>query len=202
MAATDTEVCNLALLHIGVTKAIATLATEKSTEAAACRVAYEPARDSTFRDFSWPFATKSADLALVQADPDDYYAFSYRVPADCARVIKLWSGVRNDSRQSRVPYKIVNDAGGSLIFTDLEDARVEYTKIEDDMTLWPSDFTLAVSYKIGYMTAPALTKGDPFKLGDKCQQNYERAIAMAKATALNEGQAEEDVESEAVRARG
>lgn len=201
VATSDTEVCNLGLIHIGVTKLITTLASETSTEAAACRTVYDAAVKTTLREFAWPFANKSADLGLVIADPDDYWGFSYQYPADCVNLLKLWSGIRNDSRQSRVPYKIANVSGVKQIFTDLADARMNYTKFEADVSLWPEDFTLSVSYKIGYMVSPPLTKGDPFKVGDKAQQNYMLTVSAAKANALNEEQVEEDVDSEFIRVR-
>lgn len=201
MATSDTEVCNLALVHIGVTKAIANLTTERGTEASTCKTVYSTALQTTLRDFAWPFANTNANLALVQANPNDYYQFSYRSPADCEKIVKLWSGIRNDSRQSRVHFKIVNSSSGKLIYTDLENARANYTRREEDMSLWTSDFTLALSYKVAYMVAPALTKGDPFKLGDRAQQNYTLTIGQAKSNALNEEQPEEDVESEFIRTR-
>lgn len=201
MATSDTEVCNLALIHIGVSKGIANLTTESSTEAVACRVVYDTALETTLRAFAWPFANKNVDLSLVTADPDDYYGYSYQYPADCLKLIKIWSGLRNDSRQSRVPYKVVNVSGVKQVFTDLADARANYTKNETDISLWPSDAVLALSYKIGYMISPVLTKGDPFKVGDKAQQNFLATIDQARVNALNEEQVEEDVDSEFIRTR-
>ncbi len=201
MATSETQVCNLALVHIGVTKSIANITTEQSTEASVCRQVYDIALETALRDFSWPFGNTDIDLALIEEDPDDYYAFSYQYPSDCVKLLKIWSGIRNDTRQSRAHYKIVNSSTGKRIYTDVESARANYTKLEDDISLWPSDFALALSYKIAFMIAPGLTKGDPFKLGDKAQQNYVMTIRNAMANAANEEQPEEDPDSELIRAR-
>src|SRR5688572_11149621 len=110
--ASETEIANLALSHLGVGKEIANLETERSQEAVACRRFYDTARDATLRDFSWPFATKIAVLGLIEADPNDEWDYSYRYPSDCLQLRRILSGVRNDTRDSRVPFKLAHDDSG------------------------------------------------------------------------------------------
>jgi len=201
MASSKTEICNLALSHLGIGEDIANVDTEQSTEASTMRRFYDIAKDECFRDFNWPFATKFAALALVEEDPTEEWAFSYRYPSDCLRLRRVLSGLRNDNRQSRVPYKIGQDEQGLLIYTDMEDAEVEYTVISDDPSIYPVDFTMALSYKLAVYTAPRLAKGDPFGLAAKSAQAYVLYMNKAAGTALNEQQDEEDTEAEAIRSR-
>src|SRR3990167_2163908 len=132
----EVEICNMALGHLGVGKEIANLETEKSTEASLCRRFYANTRDEALRDFPWPFATKLAALGLIEEDPNDEWGFSYRYPSDCLRLRRLLSGLRNDTRQSRAPYKIGKDDQGRLLFADLEDAEAEYTARITDPALF------------------------------------------------------------------
>jgi len=201
MASSKTEICNLALSHLGIGTEISNVDTEQSTDAATMRRFYEIAKDECFRDFNWPFATKFATLALVEEDPTEEWGFSYRYPSDCLRLRRILSGVRNDNRQSRVPYKIGQDDSGLLIYTDMEDAEIEYTKMSDDPSLYPSDFTMALSYKLAFYVAPRLAKGDPFGLGQKSAQNYMLYMNKAANNALNEQQDEEDPQAEYIRSR-
>lgn len=203
LTASDTTIANLALSHVGVGKEIAALETENSNEANACRRYFETARDLTVRAFAWPFAMKSAVLTLVAENPTTEWAFSYVYPADCLRDIRILSGIRNDTRQSRIPYKVINDQDNSrlLIYTDMEDAILEYTVKVTNSALFPPDFTMAFSYRLGYLIAPRLTKGDPFKLGQNCINMFRDAIATAKADAINENQDEELPDSEFIRGR-
>lgn len=196
-----TEVCNLAISNIGIAKEIANLETEKSNEANACRRYYDTARDMTLRDFAWPFATKILAAALVEENPNVEYKFSYRVPTDSLRIHKILSGTRNDTRQTRVHYKIIQDAAGWLILTDQENAEIEYTVKTDDPAKYTSDFVMAFSYRLGAMIAPRLTGGDPFNVGQKALQMYDMLISKTAATALNEEQPEEDPEAESIRFR-
>jgi hypothetical protein len=193
--ASNTEIANLAISHLGHGKEIADLDTENSAAANACRRYYEKARDMTLRDFAWPFATKFAELALVEEDPTDEWAFSYQVPSDCLMVRKILSGVRTDYRESRVPYRIV----GTKIYTDTEDAQVEYTERVTDEALYPFDFMMAFSWRLSFYVAARITAGDPFKLRESSMQMYRIEISTAQANSFNEEQPDITPDSEFIR---
>lgn len=197
----STEIANLALSHLGVSKEIANLETENSAEANACRRFYEISRDATLRDFPWPFATKFVALGLVAEDPTDEWKFSYRYPSDCLRLRRLLSGNRTDHRQSRASYKITRDSSGLLLYTDLEDAELEYTLKETDTGRFPSDFTMALSLRLAAYIAPRVAEEDPFQLGQRALQLYQFELSRAQASALNEEQPDEDPQSEFIRGR-
>lgn len=199
--ASTTEICNLAISHLGIGKLISNLDTDTSDVASACRVYYEIARDTTLRDFNWPFATKIRAIALIKEDPNDEWDYSYRYPTDCLRAVRILSGDRNDTHQSRIPYKITNDDSGLIIYTDEEDAELEYVVKMTDPTLYQTDFTLALSYKLAFMVAARLTAGDPYKLAETAARNYSLQISRAMANAINEEQPDQEVESEFIRAR-
>lgn len=201
MASSKTVIANLALSHLGIGKEIANLDSENSAEANACRRFYEEARDKTLRDFNWPFATKIASLVLVETTPNNEWAYSYRYPTDCLKIRKIQSGIPYDNRQSRVPYRIAQDDTGLVVFTNLDNAVIEYTKREEVVSLYPSDFVMAFSYMIAFYVAPRLTGGDPFKMGDRAMQMYDLEMSKARANAFNEEQVPVDVESEFVRIR-
>lgn len=199
--ASSTEICNIALSHLNIGKEIAALDTEQSQEASACRRFYDTALDAVLRDFNWPFSTKIDVLALIEEDPNDEWAYSYRYPTDCLKIRRVLSGVRNDNRQSRVEYKIARDDAGQVVFCDIEDAEIEYSVREEDPEKYPSDFILAFSYRLAGYIAPRLTKGDPYKLGEKAMQMYDIELSKAFGNAVNEEQAPMDVEAEIIRAR-
>src|SRR3972149_5101754 len=120
-------IVNIALGHIGVGRAISNLETESSQEAITARLFYDLALETVLRDSPWPFAAKIAVLSLIEEEPNTEWAFSYRYPTDCIMFRRVLSGLRNDSRQSRAPYKLAQDDSGTIIFTDEEDAQAEYT---------------------------------------------------------------------------
>lgn len=201
MASSKTEIANISLAHLGVGKEIANLDTENSAEANTMRRFYDTARDEVLRDFNWSFTTKFATLAEVEEDPTDEWSYSYRYPSDCLKLRRILSGTRNDSRQSRVPYKVAQDSEGLLLYTDMEDAEIEYTVRVEDTSLYPADFTMAFSYKLAFYAAPRLAAGDPFGLGQRCMQLYGMSLAKAANTSLNEEQVEEEPDAQWIRAR-
>lgn len=198
--ATKVGICNLALSHLGVGKEIASL-TEQSEEASVCNRFFDQVKEELFREIPWSFAIKFADMELVEEDPTDEWGFSYRYPSDCVKFIRILSGLRNDNRQSRVPYKMGADGSGKLIYSDIDSAQCEYICLADDPQFWPSDFVQAFAFKLAFYIAPRVTGGDPYKLGQRAFEGYKMAMAMAASSNFNEQQVEEDPESDFIRAR-
>lgn len=197
----STEISNLAISHIGIGKEIQNLATEQSQEATACRRYYEVARKACLRDFDWPFASKIATLALIAENPNTEWRYSYRYPSDAIRIRRILSGVRNDTRQSRVPYKISNDSLGKILFCDEPTASLEYTSDISDPSFYPEDFIIALSFRLAFYITPRLSGGDPFNAQQKMAALYDAEISKAHASALNEEQADEEPRSEFERTR-
>lgn len=197
----DTAICNMALSHLGVGQSIANLETEKSQEAEACRVFFDVTRDAILRDFKWPHATKIQALELIEEDPNDEWAYSYSVPTNCLSFKRILSGERNDTRQSRVPYRMVQDASRFVIFTDQEDAIGEWVYLNEDFSHSPADFALAFSFRLAAYIAPRLTAGDPYKLGDRAMRLYQFEVGKAQSNAANEEQVEQEPQSEFIRER-
>lgn len=199
--AASTVVCNMALAHLGIYDPIANLETENSSEARSLRVFYDTTRKAVLRDFNWPFARKIITLALVETTPTTEWQYSYKYPSDSVALRRILSPIRNDTRQSRIPYKEYFADNGGLIYTDKEDAQLEYTVDVTNEALMHPDFMIGLSYRLAHFVAPFLTAGDPFKLSDSTQKAYEVEISKAKANAANEDQPEELPQSEFIRER-
>lgn len=199
--ARSTEICNLAISHLGVAKEIADVDTEQSQEATACRRFYDDALKLMFRNFAWGFATKIAALALVEEDPNDEWLFSYAYPTNCARLNKIQSGTVFDTRASRIDYRIANNETQRVIFTNQEDATAEYVELTEDDNLYPVDFKMAFSYLLAALVAARLTKGDPFKIKNEMFERFRSMLTEAKSNGLNEEQWPQEPEGEFLRSR-
>lgn len=222
-------ICNMALGHLKVTRQISTLATDLSAEGIACRTFYDMCKFSMLEDFKWPFATTQGALTLIEDNPfpynlgdansitgtgpdvlDSEWSYAYQYPANCSNFIRILSGIRNEARLDRVPFKIFNNntnanssqGGKKMILTDMSSAMGEWTTEviqEDDFS---AAFVLALSFKVAMLIAPMVTGGDPFKLGERAMKMYELELVKAQGNALNEEQMEAEPESEFVIARG
>lgn len=203
--ASSTEICNLALKHLGVGKAIANL-TEQSTEARLANSFYVTVRDATLRDFNWPFATKNSAPGLVTEigdalHPTDEWQYAYRYPSDCINMRRIESGIRNETNDQRIPYKISRDDSGRLLLTDQQNAKIEYTVKITSEEEFTADFVLAFSFHLALMMAPGLTGGDPYKVGERCERMYNFLMTKAQAQAANEEQPEALPEAGYIQAR-
>lgn len=202
--AADVEIANMALSHLGIGVEINNLETDNTANGRAARRFYGTARDKTLRAFHWPFARRIASLALVESNPNDEWSYSYRYPTDCLQVRKIQSGVRNETMDSKVPYKIASDSVGLLIFTDKESAVIEYTVKADTPLTFPADFSLAFSYYLAHLMAPRLAGLGGQKAVDVGKQAFEffkYEINDARANAFNEQTDENEPESEFIRGR-
>lgn len=153
------------------------------------------------RDYPWPFAERIVALALVEESPNSEWGYSYRYPSDCLSARRILSGVRNDTMDTVVKKKLGQDSEGRLIFTDKEDAELEYTCREKDTSKYPPDFQLAVSLLLAHFIAPMLTRGDKERLGDKAYQRYLLIVGRARANAANEETSDSQPDSELIRGR-
>lgn len=194
------DIWNLALGNLGVLVEVANV-NEDSAEARACRRFYDVMIAELQRDFCWPFLTKLAALQLVSQNPTTEWQYAYQYPNDCADARRIPSGIRNDNRQSRVPYKIYNSATGKLIYCDIPSASLEYTLKIESVARFDPDFVIAAGYRLSAYIAASVTGGDPFKLGDTCMRFFRGAYQKARANAANEQQDEDEPQGELERSR-
>jgi hypothetical protein len=199
--ASKTEMANLAISHLGQGKEVANVDTERSSEALTMRRYLPIVIEMFLKDFPYSFCNVTETLDLVETDPTEEWAYSYRVPTDSLKPIRILSGIRNDSRQSRVPYKIVKDSQGELIYTDMEGAQLEYTQFVNDTSRYPIDVFLAMSFLLAGLAAPRLLGEDPFKMGQRAMEMYRHFKGKADAHDANDQQQEEPPDAEAIRAR-
>ena len=172
--------------HLGIGTTIADLDTEQSQEARSCRSFYDTVVQMAIRAYEWPFATKFQSLGLIETTPTDEWDYSYTYPSECLDLLRIVSGTRNDTVESRIPYKIAIIGDDKVILTDEPEAEVEMIFYNDTIEHWPPDFVLAVSFLLAHFIAPSVTGGDPFKRGQQAYQQYQWMINDAKASAINE----------------
>lgn len=109
---TDTDICNLALGHLGHSVEIAanTVLTERSKAARVFRRILSSTRQEVLRDFTWSFATGFATLVLIEEKPTNEWDFSYRIPEDCIRVRRVFADIgRKQGLRKRVAFRVVSD---------------------------------------------------------------------------------------------
>lgn len=174
MAASEVEICNLALDAVGTRSTIASL-TESSAEARACSRQYRAARDSVLAAAHWNFARKQVALAVLKdgtVTPSQNvptpWTYEYAYPSDCISARYLMPSVMDTLSQTRVlanemsRFIVSSDvdsfnAPNKVILTNLDQAILVYTMRLEDPSLYDEQFTTAFSYFLGAKLALALT---------------------------------------------
>src|SRR5690606_24520304 len=119
----------------------------------------------------------------------------------CIMARRIQSGLRNDNRQSRIPYRVIHDPSGRLILTDMEDAVLEYTAENLNEGLHEVDFSMAVSLRLAAYIAPKVAGSSWASLREAVLKLYQYERIQAQSNHYGEEQQEEDPQSELQRAR-
>ena len=199
--ASDTDIANQALSHIGVSKFITNLLTEQSNEARAARAFFNTARNALLRDFPWPVATRFVQLGLVRQDPTDEWSFEYAYPSDALRLLRIVTGTPNDNQQSRLKYRIIHGDASTTIYANESPACMEYITRLEDTSRFTDDMVLALGYRLAVYIAPRLAK-NPQKYMPNLFRLYRQELMAAAANSQNEESPHEEPSSDFERARG
>jgi hypothetical protein len=140
---------------------------------------------------------------LIEENPTDEWGYSYRYPTDALYIRRILSGIKKDTEDSKIPYELgQDDTGGLLIYTNTDEAQVEYTARCDNAGLYPSDFVIAFSYRLASFVAPQVASGtEGNKLAVTMYEFYQRHCAQAIANRLSEEQFGLDVVNSFTRSR-
>jgi hypothetical protein len=199
MAASEVQICNLALARIGVRDYIESLS-DASEAAETCNLFYEPMRDAALEAFPWPFATRRASLAELAGVERDGWDYVYSLPADCVAPRYIYPGTTNPSAANRVPFEIEDEAGADVLLANVEEPVLIYTYRVTDVAKFKPAFTDALSWLLAAELAVALEAKEEKEV--RARTRWMAALAEAKRVALSQRQAELSPDSEFITERG
>jgi hypothetical protein len=181
----------LALRRLRIGRQI-TSTSEQTTEARAINSVYDFCRQEVLSDRSWPFATRSTTLALVDDEYSDEWYYAYRIPSGCLRIDRLEpnsdvSPVKRYPNTITIPlhsaYVESSDASGRLLLTNEEDPILFYTPDITNEALFLPSFCSALAWKIAVEVGGLLNVDDAV-LG-RADQMYFVEISKAHAKEIN-----------------
>lgn len=176
---TATDICNLALIHVGGLK-IASLE-ENNESARNCRIIYPIARDQTLRDHPWGFAEKRRKLSLIADLEIAGFDYGYQYPQDCIHAREIFRGIRSNPP---LEFRVLrpHDHVTRVIAANVPDAILIYTARITDEDQFNAQFITALSWRIAVDLAMPLTKKTAIQ--NLAEQTYVKLIAQA-ATSEN-----------------
>lgn len=201
--ASVTQICNLALSHLGDTATVSSIdPPEGSAQAEHCARFYPMARDTLLEMHQWNFATRRAVLALLDATVNPW-KYVYAMPANVINVIAVIPPEANDDysvmhnipdqygyRPELLPtagnyvpqrYSIETlSTGTQVICTNQADAVLRFTVNVTDSTKFSPLFTMSLSWLLASMLAGPLIKGDAGAAeGKRCYQMFQAHFVEA-----------------------
>jgi hypothetical protein len=195
-ATSETDICNLALGHLG--EARITSLEEDGAAARACALHYDNVREQVLRSHRWNFAQSRKVLSRVADRPVFGWKYQYEIPADCLRVAEF-----NDSEAGDVltaPYIIE----GRRLLTNETEARLVYIKKVTTVSQFDPLFIEAFALKLAVVLSETI-RGTTGKT-EQMMALYDRAVApQARRVDANEGRRRKGllpINSLSLRARG
>ena len=179
--ATEVDICNLALAHLGDDATIATLSPpEGSAQAEKAARFYPIARNTLLQMHTWNFAAKRGNLALT-TNTLDQWDYAYTAPSDMMSPVAIISPSAQNDYATRMsagdtPGGITSNyaptivAGqytpqqfaveGDLIYTNQENAMLRYQSKITDTSIFSDLFVITLSWHLASMLAGPVIKGD------------------------------------------
>ena len=193
--ATDVEISNMALAHLGQGNPITTLA-DNSPAGRACNMFFSTALNAMMVDCDWGFGKLwsgevTPDLTSdTTIKPPTNWAYGYILPAGCLIVRGLVYPGNRQPGQDSLPFEVathnVGEAGVKrVLFCNLSEAEYMYTERDIDPHLLDPTAVLALSYLLATYVAMPLKVNE--KLAQYASQQYMLHLSKARANNQNEG---------------
>lgn len=180
--ATEVDICNLSLAHLGDDATIASLSPpEGSAQAQLAARFYPIARDTLLDMHTWDFASKRSSMTITSSTVAQW-KYAYAAPNDMMNATAIISPTADNDYASHMgPSDSINttnspqsagyyvpqqfaveiDASGNyLIFSNQENAVLRYQSKIIDTSRYSALFTLTLSWHLASMLAGPVIKGD------------------------------------------
>ncbi len=207
---TKAKIFNLALGALLLQRQITNADTDKTNEAKVLLNWYDIALRSSLEDMDLDSTSSSEILALVEefdpleVDPIEFpWRYAYKYPSNCAFFRRIRSAAVVDNRTTHIPKRVAIHSGQKVIFTNEENALVEFIPFDVPLQSLSANAGLAIAYKLALLSAPLITG----KGAKSLMANIEKQYIIAKAAAQAQDEREnfsfvdEAVTSEFVEAR-
>lgn len=190
--ATEVNIANLALAHLGEKAVITSLVPPSGGVHANTMATFYPmARDFVLEDHLWGFATKRVSLSQLGTPPDEW-EYSYAYPNDCLLPSRLYEdGVPFLPDDPSDPFKVeVDSAGTRLIYSNTSPAKLIYGSKVTNTVRFTTKAVTAISFYLAYLASGTIRRGDK-RIKAEMLQAYTVAIGSAQAHDANSDRSKE-----------
>jgi O-antigen ligase len=217
MAVTNFDICNRALVLLGVRKLITSF-TQDSLEAQTANLSFTPVMNWCFGLANWNFARTTAALTISKgpptvgpgawsgAQPTPPWLYEYATPADYIRAVYITNnavapgtGVAGWAGEPQ-RFAIANDTGAVVLLTNQATCNLIYTAYITNPTDWPFYFERLAVIALANTMCLAITSD--LNLQERLAVSLEQQISIAMQLNKLEGLVIEDSTPEWIQATG
>lgn len=204
--ASEVDICNLALAHLGDNATVATLSPpDGSAQAEHCARFYPMARDALLEMHTWDFTVSRVALALLSTNATGW-AYTYAAPSNVLNLLAVLDPAAPDDYSATVhsgswydaagqytpqPFQAEVDAatGADIILTNQVDATLRYSKRVTDTTRFSPLFVRALSWMLASELAGPVIKGEAgATMAGRCNAVFMKLLTQATAADANSRQ--------------
>ena len=169
--ASETGICNSALLKIGATRI--TSLTQGTKNANACQELYPTLRDDLLRQHAWNFAVKRRKLAQLSDEPTYEFDHAHQLPTDWLRVL----AVHGDDAAYSIPEYRIEES--KTLLASVDEVWLTYVRQVTDPNEMTSDFRQVLS---GYLARElAVPIAESNTLWERMDVEYRRGLRRARS---------------------
>ena len=178
MAASSTDICNLALGHLGEAP-IVNLG-DDDVAARACSLHYADTLDEILRSHRWNFAIKRDTLSSLTPAPAFGWTYRYQLPEECLRVVEFNGSDAGDWLSSTYVIE------GRELLTNASSAQVIYVQRITDVSLFDPLFVKALAVKLAIVLSESM-RGSTGKTTELLELYQSLVAPLARRIDANEG---------------
>lgn len=183
--ASDVDICNLALGHLGDEATVSDIEpSDGSPQADHCARFYPVARNALLERHAWGFATKRVVLAEVDNELDSW-GYAYALPSQCLKPLSVLNPESTDDNDTE-DFIIETDVNGTeVLYTNVEEATLRYISLVTDTTKFTPLFTVALARLLASYLGGPIIKGETGMKIARAQLTWFEEVDFPKATASN-----------------
>lgn len=202
-----TQIFNLALSSLFLTKRISDAETDNSAENIQLSSVWDISLNSALQEMDLDSTSMTKVLELVLENPDNFWAYAYKYPNDCAFLRRIVSCEVIDDNETTIDRKTqMIDYNGDIIkciMTNQSQASVEYISNKIPLSSLSAEAATFIALKLALNAAPLITGKNSDQVIKQLSARYTMALMSAKSKDLQETSIyqHESMVSEFVKAR-
>lgn len=208
--ASEVDICNLALSHLGDNATVATInPPDGSAQADHCARFYPMARDALLEMHTWDFTVSRMALALLSTNAAGW-AYTYAAPSNVLSLISILDPAAPDDYSAATPPSSLYEApilavgqyspqpfqaeidettGADIILTNQVNALARYSKRVTDTTKFSPTFVRALTWLLASELAGPVVKGEAgAAMAGRCNGVFLKLLAVATVSDANNRQ--------------